>query len=77
MKKIILITAISILLLGCENLEEKPIEKYGGGRYVITNIHWFDFGRKAEIQLKNKDTIFEVRIIRFDAENIKVGDTIK
>ncbi len=75
MKKIILITAISILLLGCEKL--KPIEKYGGGRYVITDIDWYDFGKRAKIQLKNKDTIFEVRIIRFDAENIKVGDTIK
>ena len=75
MKKIILITAISILLLGCEEL--KPIEKYGGGKYVITDIHWYNFGKRAEIQLKNKDTIFEVRIIKFDAMDLKVGDTIK
>ena len=77
MKKIILITVVSILLLGCRYVEPKPIEKYGGGKYVITEIHWYDFGRKAEILLKNKDTIFEVRIIKFDAMDLKVGDTIK
>ena len=57
--------------------EAEPIEKYGGSKYVVTDkVEALSDGEKV-LQLKNKDTIFWILVLNFDAENIKVGDTIK
>ena len=74
MKKVLLLLAV--LLVGC-NFDTVPIEKYGGSRYVIAHKSATDWGRLYDVQLKNKDTIFWINVLKFDAENINVGDTIR
>lgn len=54
----------------------KPIEKYYGKGYILAKEPLF-FNNGSVLTLKNSDTIIEVCVLRFDAENLKVGDTIK
>lgn len=76
MKKFVGIVLLSLSFLSCRHEIPEPIERYGGSKYVITNInltvreHW-------KIQLKNKDTIFNIYVLRFDGKGLKIGDTIR
>lgn len=73
MKK--LITLIILLLVSCSH-NPKPIEKYKGKGYVITRIRG-NFATDKVLQLKNPDNIIEITVLPFDAENLKVGDSLK
>lgn len=68
---------VAIFLFGCGRTKTQPIEKYGGSKYVVSRIEGTDWGRLYNIQLKNKDTIFWITVLAFDAKNVKVGDTIR
>ena len=71
-----LITLTAITLIGCGFEKVKPIELIKGKGYVVIENH--ELGNKdRNIILKNSDSIFSVRLHRFDAENLKIGDTIK
>ena len=72
-----LLVAVLFSLVSCKERAVEPIEKYGGSRYVVTNLRVISWGRLADLQLKNKDTIFEIRVLIFDVKNIKIGDTIR
>lgn len=54
----------------------KPIEKYYGKGYILAEEP-FIYHNASSLTLKNSDTIIEVWVLRFDAENLKVGDTLK
>ncbi len=58
-------------------MDAKPIEKYGGSKYVVVNKGDAVDESEKWLQLKSKDTIFWIKVVNFDATNIKVGDTIK
>lgn len=68
---------VAVFVFGCARTKTQPIEKYGGSKYVISKIQGTDWCRLYNIQLKNKDTIFWVTVLEFDAKSIKVGDTIR
>jgi len=76
MKKLFLILFCAILA-SCKFEKPKPIEKYQGKGYVLIEepVKWSS-GITA-LMLKNKDTIIEVLVPPFDAENLKIGDTLK
>lgn len=74
--KTIILTISTILLVGCAK-NSVPIEKYGSSKYVVASKQFRDFGLSVDLQLKNKDTIFWINVLKFDGENIKVGDTIR
>ena len=77
--KALLLQAIfsSCFLIGCARAKTEPIEKKGGSKYVISKIEGTDWGRTYNLQLKNKDTIFWINVLAFDAKSVKVGDTIR
>lgn len=74
MRKIILLLLV-FSAISCNFRKPEPIEKYGGGKYVITNI--YTAGKGDGMTLKNADTIFDITVLRFDREKYNVGDTIK
>ena len=74
MKKII-IMLVTTLLVGC-SLNPKPIERYKGKGYVVTRIS-NDFASNRVLQLKNESVIIEATVLFFDAQNLKVGDSLK
>lgn len=78
MKKLLFLFCFcaSLLSFSCDNAEFAPIEKWGGGRYVITDKSSHN-DQKDWLQLKNPDTIFWVKVLKFDSKKYNVGDTIK
>lgn len=76
MKTNLLHTLLAITLLTSCKRNVTPIEKYGGSKYVIAemDLHYSDM---IKLQLKNKDSIFWVSVLHFDADSLKVGDTIR
>ncbi len=76
MRRLLLLFVFSFLAASCERVVE-PIEKYGRNRYVVTAVENAFRGDQKVLQLKNKDTIFWITVLNFDAQNIKIGDTIK
>ena len=76
LKKLIILTAVSILFLSCAN-KPQPIEKYQGKGFVVINEpHRWD-ENLVEVICKTKDSIFSIYLTSFDAKGLKVGDTIK
>lgn len=61
--------------LGIDRDDIKPIEHYKGS--VVVDASPSGYKNVVIITFKTKDTIFMERIIDFDAQNLKVGDTIK
>jgi len=57
--------------------EPRPIEKFGGSKYVVADRYTALDDDYINLQLKNRDTIFWVTVLNFDGEKIEVGDTIK
>jgi len=74
MKKLLLFLAFCAI--SCDNTEFAPIEKWGGRKYVISHKSSYDEQRDW-LQLKNPDTIFWVKVLKFDSDMYNVGDTIK
>lgn len=74
MKRIIIVLVI-VVLSSC-SYNPTPIEKYKGKGYVITRIETNIAGNKV-LQLKNIDIISSVTVLPFDAQNLKVGDSLK
>ena len=67
---------VSVFLFGCEKANINPIEKYGGSKYVVTH-KGLTFSNNFNLQLKNKDTIFWITVLRFDGLKVKSGDTLR
>lgn len=76
MRKLLLLFLIVFCAISCDRNKPTPIEKYGGGKYVITQKDMF-FKNNVDLKLKNADTIFWITVLKFDADKIKVGDTIR
>lgn len=74
MKRII--TVLAIVILSSCSFNPKPIEKYKGKGYVITRIE-NNFSKNKVLQLKNANGIIEATVLPFDAQNLKVGDSLK
>lgn len=75
MKKLLFVLIV-FCAISCDNTEFAPIEKWGGGKYVLTDKQSYNH-KKDWLQLKNPDTIFWVKVLKFDSEKYKVGDTIR
>lgn len=80
MKK--LITLIIIVMFTSCNVEPRPIENFGGSKYVLVQDPFRDPSCNTDevyLKLKNKDTIFYAKILVFDAQSreLKKGDTIR
>lgn len=71
MRKLFFTVFFAAILVSCE--DPKPIEKYYGHGYVVVSIK----PNGGWVTLKNKDTIFRVDLIKFDIENLKIGDTLR
>ena len=68
---------LGVLFVSCRELAE-PIEKYQNkGIILIEEQAYTNLGRDAILRVKNKDSVFSIRVTTFDAKNLKVGDTIK
>lgn len=82
MRKLFLLFALVAFIVFCAisctlNPDSiKPIEKYYGKGYVLAEQPCV-FSNGALLRLKNADTIIEVAVLKFDALNLKVGDTLK
>lgn len=76
MRKLIPLFLVSFCAISCDNTEFAPIEKWGGGKYVIVTKGSYDDNRDW-LRLKNPDTIFWVKVLKFDSEKYNVGDTIR
>lgn len=79
MKKIFTLLVLSLLLVSCfgENTPLEPIEKYRGKGIIIVNEPNGHGYYESLVMVKNKDSVFWIRIPRFDANNLKPGDAIK
>ncbi len=67
---------IPFLLFSCGKSEVEPIEKYRGkGIVLLENPD--SLGKNEYLYVKNKDSVFIIVVPRFDAKNLKQGDTIK
>ena len=75
MKKIITLITILLITASCDIEHAQPIEKFGGSRYVVADEG--SNNKYVYLQLKNKDTIFWVTVLKFDGQKIKIGDTLK
>jgi hypothetical protein len=75
MKKIIL---LSLLFISCSQnrVELKPIEFYRNKGIIVLEEPYSQL-KYPEIVVKNKDSVFTIKLAAFDAKNLKVGDTIK
>lgn len=75
MKKVILTLVFGILLTSCIDRKIIPIEQYRGkGIVVLENP---DSEKSYEyLWVKNKDSTFYIKIPTFDAQNLKMGDTL-
>jgi len=76
MRKLLSLCLIVFCAISCDNTEFAPIEKWGGKKYVITDKINYDDTRDW-LRLKNPDTIFWVKVLKFDSEKYNVGDTIR
>lgn len=73
MKRVLLISSL-FLLSSCDNLKTEPIEKYKGkGIIVIGDPETYN---RTSVRCKTKDSIFYIAITDFDAQNLKIGDTL-
>lgn len=69
----LLLVTIILTLISCTKLT--PIEKFGGSKYIVAEKA---IGEKhIALRLKSPDTIFWIRVLKFDGNKISVGDTIK
>lgn len=76
MKKVLLISSL-FLLISCKEQKVQPIEKYRGkGIIVISEDLNIDFRDETGIKVKTKDSIFYIKLTKFDAQNLKTGDTL-
>ena len=75
MRKLLLLLFLAFCAISCNMKSPEPIEKYGGSKYVITNIYTASKG--SGMTLKNADTIFDITVLRFDRKRYNVGDTIR
>lgn len=79
MRKLFLICSFAAILVSCYegyNLDTQPIEKFYGKGYVIHRIYEPN-GKDLIFHIKTPDTIAVIRVLKFDGERYKVGDTIK
>ena len=76
MRKLFLLFLISFSAISCAE-EPTPIEKYYGKGYVVLQEPYKYTSTVTKLRLKNPDTIFFVYVHQFDAQNLKVGDTLK
>lgn len=74
MKKLLFL--IAFCAISCDDTEFAPIEKWGGRKYVIADKQSYN-DKKDWLRLKNPDTIFWVKVLKFDSEKYKIGDTLK
>ncbi len=75
MKKVILILTLGILLISCKDHQMIPIEQYRGKGIILLENP--DSNSNFECLLvKNKDSVFTIKIPTFDAINLKMGDTL-
>ncbi len=73
MKKLIYV--LLLLLISCtDNTPIEPIEKYKGG---IVVLKWNETTFYPDLQLKFKDSIFWIRVVKYDSDRFEYGDTIK
>jgi hypothetical protein len=76
MKKLLLILALTTL--SCSDRVVEPIDKYKNKGIVYLSYRGiFKSPDEAIIKCKTKDSIFEIRVDRFDMKNLQPGDTIK
>ena len=77
MNKIILLVSSLFLLGSCKEQKVQPIEKYRGkGIIMVDEVFIYNLGRRANLRVKNKDSVFEICVTPFDAKNLKIGDTL-
>ena len=79
MKKIFTLLVLSLLLVSCfgKNPPLEPIEKYRGKGIIVVGEPTGWEPLEMMVMVKNKDSVFWILIPRFDANNLKPGDTIK
>lgn len=80
MRKLLLLVGFTLIIsfcaISCNDVEFAPIEKWGGGKYVV--VHKLPSDEYQDyLRLKNPDTIFWVKVLKFDSERYNVGDTIR
>lgn len=73
MKKLLLFGFISILF-SCTNKPLVPIEKYQNQGFILVDV--FSIPTAAIIKIKNKDTIMEIAVLKFDIKDMKFGDSL-
>ena len=73
---IIYAVLVTIFITSCEREMVKPIETYGGLKYIVTRKD-LTLKKNYNLQLKNKDTIFWITVLYFDGKYINIGDSIK
>ena len=81
MKKLLFLSVFCGILISC-SVDPKPIEKYKGKGYVVTEepLRFYSEGDRLDLiklKVKSKDTLVTIYIPEFDGKNLKVGDTIK
>lgn len=76
MRKVLFLLLLSFAALGCitDVTEAKPIEKYKG--CVVIDIYTPRL-HVTDIVLKTNDSIFRTFLAKYDAKDLKIGDTIK
>lgn len=80
--KFIKILLACLLLVSCKNgieLQPTPIEKWSGKDFRVAKIETYDqyAGKMYVLLLKNKDSIFFIKVLEIDGKDLKIGDTIK
>ena len=63
-----------VAIFSCKERKITPIEKFKGMVFVDNNYPTHEYA--TTIDLKSKDSIFEVRVLVMDVKNLKAGDTI-
>jgi hypothetical protein len=76
MKKLLLI--LPLLILSCSDRIAEPIDKYRNKGIVFISYRGiFRSPDDVVLKCKTKDSLFEIRINRFDMQSLQPGDTIK
>mgnify|MGYP000865142074 CR=1 FL=1 len=72
MKKILITLVLCCLLISCLK-KPVPIEKHKGT--IVTNKGIYDNGHQA-IEVKCKDSIYNIVVTEYDSGRFNIGDTI-